>query len=216
MTVSKEARRAPEQPRQENERGILRAIRRRDHRKALELIVKTHAPRLGRLCLAMSGNQAEAEELIQEILIAAYQAMPAFEGRSTISTWLYTIARRTCSRALQMQRRRDLLGPRSEEASLLAAEVRDPQQVLESSEKHDRLRRAVAGLPPTQREVLLLRFVGELRYREVGLVCGISEEAARQRASAGLRRLRRDLAPTEGAADAKAPVVLALGQEATR
>jgi RNA polymerase sigma-70 factor (ECF subfamily) len=199
---------------QDAERPILKAIRRRDYRMALDLIVKTHAPRIGRLCYAMSGNQAEAEELIQEILLAAYQAMPVFEGRSTVRTWLYTIARRTCSKALQKRRRRDLLGPCSEDLLLLATDAKDPQQALESSESHDRLRRAVGGLPPTQKEVLLLRFVSGLRYREVGQICGISEEAARQRASAGLRRLRRDLAPAE--AETEAPVVLALGQEASR
>ena len=181
----------------DNKDPILRAIRRRNHRKALELLARGHARQLGRLCYAMTGDQAEAEELTQEILIAAYHAMPGFEGRSSIRTWLYTIARRTCSRTLERRRRRcSILANRGQER---IADPSDPLELLESGHQQERLRLALDRLPPGQREVLLLRYVSGLRFREVAGVCGINEDAARQRASAGLRRLRRALTPRESA-----------------
>lgn len=176
----------PDNPQEEHR--ITRAIARKDFKKALELLARAHAARLGRLCYAMVGNQAEAEELAQEILIAAFRAMPEFEGRSSVRTWLYTIARRTCGRALQKQRRRNLILAGFE--TLPPKNAVDPHQRLESSDEARQLRHAMDELPPSQREVLLLRYVGGLRFKEVARVCGVSEEAARQRASTGLRRLR--------------------------
>ena len=85
---------------------IQEALRRGRHRRALELLARAHAPGLGRLCFALTGDQAVAEELTQEILVLAYRAMPSFEGRSSIRTWLYTIARRTCGKAMRKRRRR--------------------------------------------------------------------------------------------------------------
>lgn len=200
-----------------DERTIHRALRRRDYRRALEQLARVHGAQIGRLCFAMTGNQAEAEELTQEVLIAAYRALPAFEGRSSLRTWIYTIARRTCARALQRTRRR---------ARLLALEpvgpepeswAGNPQRALESVDEQERLRRAVEQLPPGQREVLLLRYVGGLRFRDVARVCQISEEAARQRASGGLRRLRRVLAARAESEDGPIGAQVALAcQELSR
>ena len=53
----------------------------------------------------------------------------------------------------------------------------------------------VRGLPTKQRDALVHRFVLDLAYSEIGARMGTSEEAARQNVSAGLRRLRRDVAP---------------------
>ena len=177
--------------------GIKKALRRGDHRRALELLARAHAPGLGRLCFAMTGDQAEAEELTQEILITAYGAMASFEGRSSVRTWLYTIARRTCSKALQKQRRRRMI--------LAAADLpraREPRPHLqeEGLEARRQLQRAMAQLSEVQQEVLLLHFLVGLSYREVGGVCGVREDTARQRAAAGINKLRRLLAVEPGAA----------------
>jgi len=167
------------------DQGIARCITRRRFRRALELITRAYGARIGRLCLAMLGDRGEAEELTQEILLAAYRAMPSFEGRSQVKTWLYTIARRACSAELKRQRRRDQLLAVVEH--LPQPRPRDPQLQLDQRRQ---LQLALAKLPDGQCEVLLLRHVGGLSYREIAGVCEISEEAARQRASGGLRRLR--------------------------
>lgn len=172
---------------------ITKEIKKKRYRRALELVARAHAAQIGRLCFAMVGNQAEAEELTQEILIAAFRAMPGFEGRASVKTWLYTIARRTCSKALQKQQRRGVLIASMEEMDQVPD--RRPDQQVEALRQRLQLREAMSQLPTNQIEVLLLRYAGGLSYREVAEVCGIGEEAARQRASSGLRRLRRDLTP---------------------
>jgi RNA polymerase sigma-70 factor, ECF subfamily len=176
---------------------ILSEIRRKNYRRALEGLARSYAAQLGRLCLAMTGSQAEAEELVQDVLIAAFNALPRFEGRAGLRTWLYTIARRTCGRAMQKRNRRWRLLARTDVAPTPSD---DPLQVAIVAGERERLRRALAELSAAQQETLLLRYVGALSYREVAEVCGIREDAARQRASAGLRLLRRQLEPEERAA----------------
>lgn len=174
-----------------DDQAIARSIRRGRYRGALELLARSYGDRLGRLCFAIVQDQARAEELVQEIFIAAYRALPGFEGRASIKTWLYTIARRTCSREVARQTRRGRILAR---ADVRLPSPRDPQQQLERLDQRRRLSRALADLTDSQREVLLLRFVGDLSFREVARVCEIREAAARQRASSGLRQLRRLLA----------------------
>ncbi len=192
-------------PQKTADRQILAALSRGAHRRALELLARAHAPALGRLCFAMTGDQAVAEELTQEILIQAYQAMPAFEGRAGLRTWLYIIARRTCSRAVQKRRRRLRL--------LAGAHPIDaaPRSGEEELEARRRLQRAMAQLSPQQQETLLLHHVSGLSYREVGGVCGVREDTARQRAAAGINKLRRLLAvePRRGATNRRRRVVAA-------
>ena len=185
---------APPQPDHRDDPDIVikGAIARKQYRRALELLARHFGPRLGRLCLAIVGNQAEAEELVQEGLLAA---MPEFEG-SALRSWLYTIARRTCGHHLDKRTRRRRLLQAGLTVPLPAASADPCEQVL-ARDQGERLRQAVAELPAGAREVVLLRYSAGLSFREVAEACGIREDAARQRASAGLRLLRRKLAGTE-------------------
>ena len=79
---------------------ISHSIARKEYRRALELQARAYAARLGRFCLAALGDQGEAEELVQEILIAAYHALPAFEGRASIRTWIFPIPPRGARRVI--------------------------------------------------------------------------------------------------------------------
>jgi RNA polymerase sigma-70 factor (ECF subfamily) len=187
---------------------IARAIARRRYPRALELLVRSYGPAIGRLCRAMVGDPAEAEELTQEILLAAHEAMPDFAARSTVRTWLYAIARRSCSRHLRQRRRRaQLIGARPPQAP---PDPPDPLQQVIARRDGQRLRQAMDELGPGERDALLLRFCAGLSFREVAEACGIREEAARQRACSALRRLRERLTRVPAAP------VLALSQEVSR
>jgi NAD(P)-dependent dehydrogenase (short-subunit alcohol dehydrogenase family) len=82
LTVCDHFRKHPEQP--------------ADADKRLDRFYEAHADRVFRLCLRLTGNcHSEAEDLAQEVLVAALQSLPRFAGRAQITTWLYTIAVRT-------------------------------------------------------------------------------------------------------------------------
>ena len=159
------------------------------YKQALERCAKAYASPLGRLCMALTGSQAEAEELAQETLLAAYDAFPSFRFEGSVRSWLYGIARRICGRHNEIKNRR-------------AARLRlvhdtgrgaDAGELAIERERAIRARNALASLKPSEREAVVLRYDAGLSFREVALACGVDEAAARKRVSRALMRLRESL-----------------------
>jgi RNA polymerase sigma-70 factor (ECF subfamily) len=167
------------------------ALRRGDYRLALALCARSFGAPLGRLCLAMTGSQAEAEELVQETLLAAYDAFPQYRGEGSIKAFLYAIARRTCARSIERRARRDA---RVRLVTDGEVESGDASDLAARRQLAQRTRSALDALRPSEREALLLRYQAELPFRDVALACGCDEAAARKRVSRALERLRDLLA----------------------
>jgi RNA polymerase sigma-70 factor, ECF subfamily len=163
----------------------------RDRDSAAELLVNAHGLALGRLCMALLGSQSEAEDALQETLCAALDGLEKFRGDGTLRAWLSSIARRRCARQLSERSR-----ARAAKQALSAA----PVPAAPSGERLRMARRArvlLEEIKPSEREALVLRFAGELSFREVGQACNIDEAAARKRVSRGLARLRALLSEDE-------------------
>jgi len=154
------------------------------HREALAACVRAHGAVLGRLCMALLGSQADADEATQETLLRAHRAMATYRGEGSVKAWLCGIARHVCAHALETRRRgRQLLEvvPGPDEVS--------PDE-LARRQQAKLLRDALARLKPTEREALVLRYVAELSHREIAAACNLDEAAARKRISRALARLR--------------------------
>jgi len=174
---------------------IERLIEARAYRQAVALCVREHGPSLGRLCMAMLGVQAEAEEAVQETLVAAHAGMQGFRAEGTVRAWLFGIARRTCARRIEarVRRERKLVLVHDADASCPG-----PDDVIETRRRAAIVREALERLKPSEREALLLRYEGELSYREIGQACGLDEATARKRASRALEKLATLLQSKEG------------------
>lgn len=182
----------PSEPREASApEGEIRALLERgEARRAIALSARLLGPSIGRLCFAMLGDQAEADEAVQETLLAAYDGATAFRGEGSVRAWMYGIARRTCARRIEIrarQSRRRALLQGDDEAQKPA------DQQLDEARRGEAVRRALSGLRPTEREAVLLRYEADLSFREVASACGIAEEAARQRVSRALSKLREKL-----------------------
>jgi RNA polymerase sigma factor (sigma-70 family) len=143
-----------------------------------QTLIDAHASELHRF-LSASVGPTEADDCLQETFISALRAYPRLRDASNLRAWLYTIAQRKATDAVRRWRRQraaDLDG------------VDPPVPAHEPAD--DELWLAVRGLPPKQRAAVVHRFVFDLAYREIGERMAISEEAARQNVTAGLRRLR--------------------------
>lgn len=161
---------------------IVAAIRRGERRVALALCARRHGSALGRVCMAMLGSQAEADDAVQETLLAAHGGFEAFRGDGSLRAWLFGIARRRCARVLE---RRGVTGAAVEQADLRTADV-----LLDVRRRAETARELLARVRPSEREALLLRYAGELSFREVGEAVGVDEATARKRVSRALARLR--------------------------
>jgi len=165
---------------------IVALVRRGEHREAAERCVRDHSRGIGRLCIAMLGNQAEAEEAVQETFLSAHRAISQLRGDGRAFSWLATIARRICVRRIQgrvrHQRRLELIHDTGQESS--------PLELAERRRRSRSVRAAVAQLKPSEQEILLLRYQAGLSFREVAEASGLAEPAARKRTSRALARLR--------------------------
>lgn len=165
---------------------IRRAIVEGDYRRALSLCARHHGLALGRLCMALLGSQSEADDLVQETLLDAHAGFASFRADGSFRAWLFAIARRKCARHLERRSRQNA------RLKLVHDSDRSPPALdaLLEQEQAKAARKALAEIRPSEREALILRYVGELSFREVGEACGIDEAAARKRVSRALGRLR--------------------------
>lgn len=133
--------------------------------------------------LCATAGPASAPDLLQDTLLAALRAYPSLKDASNLRSWLLSVAHsRVVDGARAEARRPEVLGDVPESVASQRVEV------------DDELWAAVATLPDKQRHAVVLRYIGDLAYAEIGELAGTSEAAARQNVRAGLARLREELA----------------------
>jgi RNA polymerase sigma factor (sigma-70 family) len=149
-------------------------------------LVDDHATELHRFLVGCVGADL-AEDCLQETLIAALRAYPRLRHGENLRAWLYTIAHRKATDTIRVKGRR----PKTVQLNGMGPEEpRTGPAVLPD----DGLWSAVRELPTKQREAVVHRYVLDLDYRQIAERMGTSPEAARHNVSAGLRRLRTEVA----------------------
>ena len=171
---------------------------------ALEALLARHAGRVLRFTGKMCRDPEDAKDVAQETLIAAARSLPEFRGGSSVSTWLYTVARSFCIK----KRRRSKFAPAdvislddAVDLQRIAADAPAPEEVASARELGDAVSRALAKLEPTAREVVVLRDVEGLSAPEVAEVLGIGVEAVKSRLHRARVALRAILEPHVRAAE---------------
>ncbi len=172
-------------------------------RAAIDELLARYEPTIYRFGLRMCGNEEAAREVLQETLLAAFRHLPGFRGDAALSTWLYQIARSFCIK----ERRGDR--PMQSLDDTAAEELQDPAPPPDA-QAHAReigaaLSQAIAGLPPEQREVLILRDVEGLSAEEAATVVGIEVGALKSRLHRARMALREALAGVLGDAPETEP-----------
>ncbi|HET7698009.1 MAG TPA: sigma-70 family RNA polymerase sigma factor [Vicinamibacterales bacterium] len=175
------------------------AAARKGDAAALERLLVRYQPHLYRFGLSMCGNVEDAGDVTQESLISMARALPDFRGESSVSTWLYTIARRFCIK----KRRRSKFAPAREDslealertAEGIADPAPGPEQEASNRELAEVLTRAIDALAPPYREVLILRDVEGLSAPEVARVTGVSVDAVKSRLHRARVAVRQALEP---------------------
>lgn len=160
-------------------------------------VLADHGPGLARMTVAYAREAADREDLLQEISVALWRALPSFRGESSVKTFVYRVARNRCVTYRARLRRRGerelRLAPEDSLAPLMGAEPRFPSRI-EESQRSARLRAAVGQLPADLRRTLLLRLEG-LSDQEIGERLGISANATAVRLFRARARLRNVLSP---------------------
>ena len=137
-----------------------------------------------------------AEDLLQEVFLKAYQALPRFRFESSFSTWIYRIA---LNEAKYQKRQRKNWLPLEEISKSLLERDASPDQLLVHilEERQAIVQHALQGLAAKLRTVLILKYVDDLSYEEIAEILQCSTGTVASRLSRALRKLERKLRPFE-------------------
>ena len=156
---------------------------------AFEEVYRAHSRKLYGVAVRMLGNPADAEDMLQDIFLAAHRKLDSFRGESALGTWLYRLAVNLCldylrsraGRAIQMTDALD------DEPGLPDARS---QGLAERTVTKMDLERALAQLPEGCRTAFVLHDVQGLEHREVGEIMGIAEGTSKSQVHKARMRLR--------------------------
>ncbi|MGU3436369.1 RNA polymerase sigma factor [Actinomycetes bacterium M1A6_2h] len=175
-----------------DEPALLMAARNGDQH-AFGQLVGLHKNRVWAVCLNIAGNRQDAEDAVQDTLIAAWQHLDKFRGEARFSTWLHRVA---SNAALALVRKRK---PQTD-----TVDFNDPERPVHLEDEaassfgdrmaaRDQLRTALADIPDEFRVALVLREFGDMSYAEIAEHQGVGVQTVKSRLSRGRAQLEERL-----------------------
>jgi len=162
--------------------------------EAFRTLVEAETHSVFRTCYRILGRIEDAEDATQETFVLAHRSLASYRGDGRPGAWLVRIATRHCwRRAATTRRRVAFTTPLDDVLTATLAGPGDPARDALDAERRASLRQAVAALPEPYREVLTLRFFGELSLADICLVTDRPMGTVKAQLHRGLERLRRTI-----------------------
>src|SRR5438093_7349521 len=165
---------------------------------AFRALVERHSRSVFRLAYRMTGNEQDAEDVVQESFLRAYKQLGRFESRANFGTWLYRIVS-NCSvdlmRAKQARHDQTRSESLDEAVELPANDLPTPERLAQSSEIQRRVQGALADLSPLERAAFTLRHYEGRSIDEISRTLGLGTSAAKHSVFRAVKKLRISLAP---------------------
>jgi RNA polymerase sigma-70 factor, ECF subfamily len=184
---------------EENDAAVVAQVLAGD-RDAFRVVVERHSQSLFRLAYRMTGNEQDAEDVVQETFLRAYRRLNKFEARSSFSTWLYRIAV-NCSLDQSRKRRQQDERQASPNPELpdpmLALPSTDPstERLVLSAEVRKKVDATLNELTEKEKAAFVLRHYEGMSIEEVGRAMGLRANAAKNNIFRAVQKLRRALVP---------------------
>jgi RNA polymerase sigma-70 factor (ECF subfamily) len=188
----------------ERDADLLVALRAGDRRTVLEGLMDRYRQKVMHLAVSILRDTALAEDMSQTVFVKVWQALPKFDGRAALSTWLYTIARNTCLTAVQRERRLVPLEDFAEAADddgdplLFGRETAGPETAGQAAAEYD-VSKLLENLPEPYRRVVVLFYLEDRSCEEVGELLSMPTGTVK----ALLHRGRKKLAALAGATETR-------------
>jgi RNA polymerase sigma-70 factor (ECF subfamily) len=168
---------------------------------AFRVLVDLHARAAFALAYRLTGNERDAEDVVQESFIRAYRQLGRFESRSNFGTWLHRIVVNCAMDTLRSRhsRREDrTVGGADDLPEVVPADSPSPERLARSAEIRRRVETSMALLTPQERVAFALRHYEGRSIDDIGRTLGLQKSAAKHAVFRAVRKLRVALAPLRG------------------
>lgn len=168
---------------------------------AFEVLFERHRALVYRFAYQMTNRRDDAEDMVQEAFLRAYQNLHRYRDEAKFTTWLLRIVTNLCTDQARMSHRRTNLEQQEATTGLdwmTVGSTDDPIDNLEQDRRKVVLRKALAALPSHHRSVIVLRDIEEREYSEISSILGCTIGGAKLRVLRARRALRDRIAPFLG------------------
>jgi RNA polymerase sigma-70 factor, ECF subfamily len=160
-------------------------------RAAMRILYNRHRVRVFRFAARLVDDTASAEDVVSEAFIEVWRQANRFEGRSSVSTWIMSIAR---FKALSVRRRRQEIELDEKVMETVADQCSTPEQILLETDRSAQLRACLSQLSPDHREIIDLVYYHDKTIEEVAEIIGVPKNTVKTRMFYARRRLAQLLA----------------------
>jgi RNA polymerase sigma-70 factor (ECF subfamily) len=167
-------------------------------KEAYGSLVMRHSRILFRVAYRITGNEADADDVVQEAFLRGYLKLASFESRSEFGTWIYRIAVRCALDKIHNRRFDDISRVAEEfdpdsEAVQVADLAPDPERLVLSTEMRDIRHQAMQSLTPDERTAFVLRHMEDSSTEEIACVLGVAPNTAKQTVYRAVQKVRQRL-----------------------
>src|SRR5580693_2325834 len=177
-------------------------------RDAFRVLVERHSHNVFRLAYRMTGNQHDAEEVVQEAFLRAYQKLGQFAARSNFGTWVYRIAANYAIDRMRQKQKEDARrqspvvddqnGMENDPMTRVADEAPTPERLTQSIELRKQMEVALAALSHAERTAFVMRHWEGCGIEEIAAVLKLNSSAAKNTVFRAVQKLRLALQPIVG------------------
>ncbi len=183
----------------ESDRAAIAAVNSGDP-QAFRALVDRHSRYAQRVAYRLTGNAADAEDVVQEAFLKAFRQLSRFEARADFRTWIHKITVNCAIDFIRSRRHRETAhDPADLERGLTAdgpvSHGPSPDRALFSTEIHERVAAGLGGLTPLERAAFMLRHLEGRSIDEIGSALGLKTEATKNSVFRAVRKMRVALEP---------------------
>lgn len=165
---------------------------------AFEQLVLSYQKRVYNLALRMVCNPDDAYDVAQEAFFKAWRSLPSLKADAAFSTWLFRLTSNECIDFLRRAKRQKVVSltvsSEEEQAQLdMPDPAPSPEERVITRQTHQQVLAAIDALPTEHRQILTLRILNDMDYRQIAAVLGIAEGTVKSRLSRARENLRKNL-----------------------
>jgi RNA polymerase sigma-70 factor (ECF subfamily) len=178
-----------------SEAAVLASARQGDG-EAFRALVERHSRRAFQLAFRMTGNEQDAEDIVQESFLRVYRQLGRFEARANFATWLHRIVANCAVDVMRTRHaRQQRISDPLDDALPIASDGPDPERLTESADVKRRVAAALEALSPLERAAFALRHHEGRSIDEIGRTLGLGTSASKHAVFRAVKKLRVALAP---------------------